>query len=85
MPAEHYRPDGLYQGYFCQTCGSAGVNMYGQSAFSDHGPGYCKPNPELVAQIRNLNTIEAQAKRDFIAGLEGSPPPKRKTIIWSNK
>jgi len=83
MPAEHYRPDGLYQGYYCLHCGSAGANMLGQSAFSDHGPGHCKPNPELVEQIRSLNTVEAQAKREFVRGLHGTPNPKTKTVIWS--
>lgn len=50
MPAEHYRPTGLSQGYFCYTCGMH-CNMFG----TGHGPSLCKPNPELVKQLIELN------------------------------
>lgn len=50
MSAEHMRPEGLSHGYFCFTCGG-GCNMYA----TGHGPGKCEPNPELVAQLSELN------------------------------
>lgn len=58
MPAEHYRPNGLAQGYYCTTCGAGGVNMVG----TGHGVGICEPNPELVAELRNLNSGEPPMK-----------------------
>lgn len=61
---EHYRPNGLAQGYFCIRCGSAGLNMYG------HGVGQCFLNPDLVDKLIELNTEEAQAKREFISRLK---------------
>lgn len=66
MPAEHQRPDGLYRGYYCLTCGAPGLNMVG----SGHGPGLCQPNPELVRQLRELNKPEANrvAKYDYGGG-----------------
>lgn len=73
--AEHYRPDGLYQGYYCSTCGRAGVNLYGMHLGEQHGPGYCEPNPELVALITSLNTPEAIARREFLADLRYSNAP----------
>jgi hypothetical protein len=51
MSAEHMRPEGLSQGYYCMRCGDGGVNMYA----TGHGPGKCEPNPELVAVLRKLN------------------------------
>lgn len=58
MPAEHYRPNGLAQGYYCTTCGAGGVNMVG----TGHGVGICEPNPELVAELRKLNSGEPPMK-----------------------
>lgn len=56
MPAEHMRPEGLSQGYYCLRCGKGGLNMYGMGR--DHpgmGNNTCEPNPELVAILRELN------------------------------
>lgn len=52
MPAEHYRPDGLYAGYYCMTCGDPGMSMYGSKY---HGHGKCDPRPEIVAALKELN------------------------------
>jgi hypothetical protein len=57
MVAEHNRPEGLGQGYFCLRCGQSGLNMYGMGG-KDHpgmGRNTCEPNPELVAELRRLN------------------------------
>lgn len=64
--SEHYRPNGLAQGYFCSRCGAAGLNMYG----TGHGPGQCFPNPVLVDKLRELNSAEAEAKRKFMFELK---------------
>ena len=55
---EHRRPDGLYQGYYCWICGEPGLNMYGMNR--NHGPGKepCKPNPELVEKLDELNRYD---------------------------
>ena len=45
---EHYRPDGLYSGYFCMKCGEK-CNMLAT------GHENCKPNPELVKILIELN------------------------------
>jgi hypothetical protein len=54
MPAEHYRPypdgPGLAWGYYCMRCGGV-CNMYA----TGHGEGKCEPNPELVADWKELN------------------------------
>ena len=50
MPAEHIRPNGLAQGYFCYTCGQS-CNMVG----TGHGEGKCVPNPNLVKTLTYLN------------------------------
>jgi hypothetical protein len=50
MPAEHRTPTGWAQGYFCMTCGQS-TNMVA----SGHGDGKCKPNPEYVKQLVELN------------------------------
>lgn len=50
MTAEHMRPNGLSMGYFCFTCGGT-TNMYA----TGHGEGHCLPNPELVAELKELN------------------------------
>lgn len=63
---EHYRPNGLGQGYFCNLCGAEGLNMYG----TGHGLGECFPNRILVDEIRKLNTQEADMKREFISRLK---------------
>jgi len=65
--AEHWRPTGLSQGYFCYRCGAAGVNMAG----TDHGPNHCEPNPMLVAKLVKLNTVAAQRRREFKEKLRG--------------
>ncbi len=52
MPAEHKRPEGWSQGYFCLTCGVSGLNMLGMHP---GGEKTCKPNPELVAKLLELN------------------------------
>ena len=57
MPAEHMRPTGLSQGYFCYTCGMH-CNMVG----TGHGPGVCEPNPELVAELIKLNSGDRKMK-----------------------
>ena len=51
---EHYRKDdngkvGLYQGYFCMTCGRS-CGMMGHM----HDP-KCVSNPRLVAELVELN------------------------------
>lgn len=50
MPAEHIRPKGLSQGYFCHNCGKP-CNMM---ATGHHG-GKCESNPKLVAELIELN------------------------------
>lgn len=50
MPAEHMRPTGLSQGYFCTTCGKV-CNMLA----TGHGEGKCVPNHALVRELRVLN------------------------------
>lgn len=50
MPAEHMRPEGLAQGYFCMRCGMS-CNMYA----TGHGPGQCDQNHELVKTLMELN------------------------------
>ena len=57
MPAEHMRPTGLSQGYFCYTCGLH-CNMVG----TGHGPGVCEPNPVLVAELIKLNSGESNMR-----------------------
>lgn len=52
MPAEHNRPNGLGQGYYCTTCGAPGLSMMGSS---QHGQGKCEPDMELVERLRRLN------------------------------
>jgi len=54
MPAEHYRYNehgevGLYQGYYCGSCGAGGMSMVG-------GSHRCSPNPDLVAELKKLNS-----------------------------
>lgn len=54
MPAaEHRRPEGLGQGYFCMRCGAGGVNMYA----TGHGEGLCDENKALVAELVRLNSV----------------------------
>jgi len=56
---EHRRPDGLYQGYFCGRCGAPGLNMYGMGVgHNGNGEKTCKPNPELVKILLDLNKTE---------------------------
>lgn len=50
MPMEHMRPTGLSQGYFCGVCGQV-CNMLA----TGHMDGKCKPNPELVKELKQLN------------------------------
>ena len=52
MPTEHNRPNGLGQGYYCNTCGAPGLSMMGNS---QHGSGKCVANLELVEQLDRLN------------------------------
>jgi hypothetical protein len=51
---EHYRlVDGnmrLSQGYFCAVCGKP-TSMVP----TNHGTGFCDPNPELVQELIKLN------------------------------
>lgn len=65
MAAEHWRPAGLSHGYYCMRCGM-NSNMVG----TDHGPGHCQPDPELVKQLNELNTEEAEGKRKFLGQLK---------------
>lgn len=58
MPAEHMRPTGLSQGYFCYTCGQH-CNMVG----TGHGAGVCESNPVLVAELIKLNSGESNMRR----------------------
>jgi len=58
MPAEHMRPTGLSQGYFCYTCGMH-CNMVG----SGHGKGLCESNPTLVAELIKLNQKDSVMKQ----------------------
>lgn len=58
MPAEHMRPTGLSQGYFCLTCGMH-TNMFG----TGHGDGKCEPNPTLVAELIKLNQKDSVMKQ----------------------
>lgn len=51
--AEHRRPEGWGQGYYCAICGGHGISMMGSSG---HGPGICIPNPELVKKLIQLNS-----------------------------
>ncbi len=52
MAMEHRRPNGGLSPYYsCARCGETGMNMYG----TGHGPGKCKPNPELVKQVQAAN------------------------------
>ena len=64
MPAEHWRPTGLSQGYYCGRCGNP-VSMYNPS----HDL-MCEPNSELVKRLNELNTVEAQKKREFLDELK---------------
>lgn len=76
MSMTHYRPalgsrkEGYYQGYYCGQCGDGGHSMY-NTRF--HGPGRCAPYPELVATLNELNTTEAENKREFTRKLKGQP------------
>jgi len=77
MSMEHYRPRlgrflkaGYYQGGYCPNCGWAGMSMYGNSL---HGQGICKPNKELVATLHEVNSVEAENKREFTRKLKGQP------------
>lgn len=65
MPAEHWRPTGLSQGYYCMRCGDPTAMISPQ-----HGPGRCQPNPELVKRLNELNTEEAEGKRNFLGELK---------------
>jgi hypothetical protein len=65
MPAEHWRPTGLSQGYYCMRCGMP-ANMVG----TNHGPGKCQPDPDLVERLNELNTVEAEDKRRFLGKLK---------------
>ena len=60
---EHWRKDGLYQGYYCMICGAPGLNMFGMS--TDHGPNKppCTPNPELVKELIELNKADENGKK----------------------
>ena len=69
MPAEHMRPTGLSQGYFCYTCGQH-CNMVG----TGHGAGVCEPNPVLVAELIKLNSGETNMRR--ITGNATSKEPR---------
>ena len=76
MSMEHYRPkigprrEGYYQGYYCANCGAGGLSMYGSR---NHGQGICERNKELVATLHELNTVEAENKREFTRKLKGQP------------
>lgn len=76
MSMEHYRSqrgiarEGYYQGYYCSNCGGPVLSMYGSNK---HGRGSCKPNKELVAILHDINTVEAENKREFIRKLKGQP------------
>ncbi len=61
MPAEHIRPTGLSQGYFCYTCGQV-TNMVG----TGHGEGKCAPNPELVTELKRLNSMNPTKLGDIL-------------------
>ena len=65
MPAEHWTPTGLAQGYYCMRCGKS-ANMYG----TGHGDGLCQPDPEYVKRLNELNTEEMEGKRKFLKGLQ---------------
>ena len=65
MPAEHWRPTGLSQGYYCGRCGKP-TNMVG----TGHGRDLCIPNPVLVERLNELNTVEAEKKREFLNELK---------------
>jgi len=62
VAAEHWRPTGLSQGYYCSRCGDP-VGMYG------HMDQKCPSNPELVERLNELNTVEAEGKRNFLREL----------------
>ena len=80
MPMTHYRPEighqkeGYYQGYYCGRCGAPGVSMYGGTVSSHKTrAGICLPNPKMVAILTELNTAEAEKKREFVRKLNGQP------------
>lgn len=58
MSAEHMRPEGLSQGYYCFRCGGV-TNMYA----TGHGVGSCQFMPDLVNQFRKLNEWKPPKKR----------------------
>ena len=64
MPAEHIRPNGLAQGYFCYTCGQS-CNMVG----TGHGEGKCVPNPYLVKVLIELNKPNPRKQTMFKVGM----------------
>lgn len=76
MSMTHYRPEigylkaGYYQGYYCSRCGDGGHSMY-NTRF--HGPGRCASHPEFVATLNELNSVEAENKREFTRKLKGQP------------
>jgi len=76
MSMEHYRPalggrkEGYYQGYYCSNCGWGGLSMYGSNK---HGYGVCEPDKELVKTLNELNSTEAENKREFTRKLKGQP------------
>jgi hypothetical protein len=52
MPAEYKNEKGQWmQGYFCLTCGES-VAMLGHTG---EDKSRCKPNPELVAKLIEMN------------------------------
>jgi len=64
MPAEHWRPTGLSQGYYCMRCGEPSSMIDAR-----HGVDKCYPNPKLVERLNELNTEEMEGKRKFLREL----------------
>jgi hypothetical protein len=80
MPAEHMRPTGLSQGYFCYTCGMH-CNMVG----TGHGPGVCEPNPKLVEKLIELNRGDRKMKTVDGAWVDPSFEVKLKQLTLGEK
>lgn len=66
--AEHMRPHGLAYGYYCKVCGLA-CSMIGHKT--------CKHNPELVAQLDELN--KTKPSQDFKPDLSRRRTPPNRT------
>lgn len=79
---EHYRPkignkrEGYYRGYYCGRCGAPGRSMIDRVHRTRTG--ICLSNPKMVGILEELNTPEAEAKREFIKGLKRGKGAQRK-------